>query len=210
MDKILVIGGGGHAKVIISILKKIGIYEIVGYTDLKGRGKILGVAYLGNDNRLEELYSKENIKNAVIGIGQIRNVESRKKIAEDVRKIGFEFPSIISPDSIINEDVSIGRGTVIMDSAVINSGTKIGTFSIVNTKASIDHDCEISDFVHIAPGVTLSGGVKVGNGSLIGAGVTIIQYKSIGENCIIGAGSLVVKDCLEKGKYLGIPAKLII
>jgi len=209
MVKIVVIGGGGHAKVVISILKKLNNYEIIGYTDIENKGEILGVEYLGSDKILEELFLNKNIKNVAIGIGQIKNVEFRKRTIKKLIKIGFEFPVIISPDSVINEDVKIGQGTVVMDGVIINSGSFIGDFSIINTKVSIDHDCKIGDFVHIAPGVTISGGVKIGSDTFIGAGATIIQYKKIGENIIIGAGSVVVNDLIESGTYIGSPARKV-
>jgi UDP-perosamine 4-acetyltransferase len=207
MDKIVVVGGGGHGKVVISIIQKIDDYEIVGYTDVENKGEILGIKYLGNDKILEELFLNKNIKNAAIGIGQIKNVEARKDTIEKLTEIGFEFPVIISPDATINEDVKIGNGTVVMDGVVINTGTEIGKFCIINTNSAVDHDCNIGDYVHIAPGVTISGGVKIGNNTFIGAGTTIIQYKEIGENIIIGAGSVVVKDLIDSGTYFGVPAR---
>ena len=207
MDKIIVIGGGGHAKVVISILKKLSNYEIIGYTDIENKGEILGIKYLGNDEILEELFFNKNIKNAAIGIGQIQNVESRKDTIKKLIIIGFEFPVIISPDSVINEDSKICQGTVVMDGVIIQTSTNIGKFCIINTKSSLDHDCMIGDYIHIAPGVTISGGVEIGDNSLIGASATIIQYKKIGKNIIIGAGSVVVNDLIESGTYFGIPAR---
>lgn len=161
MKKIIVIGGGGHAKVVISIIKKLNNFDIIGYTDIENNSDILGVEYLGNDEILEELFLNKNIKNAAIGIGQIKNVESRKETIEKLLKIGFEFPVIISPNAVVNEDVKLGEGTVVMDGVIINSGAFIGDFSIINTKTSIDHDCKIGDYVHIAPGVTISGALKL-------------------------------------------------
>jgi len=208
-DKIVIIGGGGHAKVLISILKKLNKYVVAGYTDIKNNGRILDVEYLGNDNVFSELFFKKNIRNAVIGIGQIKNIEYRKTLIEKYIKIGFNFPVIVSPNSIINEDVKLGKGTVVMDGAIINSGSEIGSFCIINTKSSIDHDCKIGNFVHIAPGVTISGGVKIGNNTLIGIGASIIQYKEIGKNIVIGAGAVVIYDLIKPGTYIGIPARKI-
>lgn len=205
MDEIIVIGGGGHAKVVISILKKIGKYKIIGYADIKNQGPILGIEHIGTDEDINNY----NVSMAAIGIGVLENFKIRYKIINNYIKKGFTFPSILSPDAIVNEEVSIGEGTVLMDGVVINSGTSIGNFSIINTRSSIDHDCKIGDFVHIAPGVTLSGGVQIGSNSLIGIGSTVIQYKTIAENCIIGAGTVITKDCLESGKYAGIPMKRI-
>jgi sugar O-acyltransferase (sialic acid O-acetyltransferase NeuD family) len=206
MEKLIVIGGGGHSKVVISILKKLNRYEIMGYTDIEDKGSILGIPYMGNDERLKELYVKENVKNAVIAVGQITNVNKRIEIGRRLKSIGFSLPSIVSPHAILSEDVIVSEGAVIMNGTVINPGTTIGAYSIINTMASIDHDCNIGNFVHIAPGVTLSGSVKVGNNVLIGTGAVVIHNKTIVEDCIVGAGAVVVVDCLEPGIYVGNPA----
>lgn len=206
MDKIVVIGGGGHAKVLISIVKRLENFEIIGYTDMQDNGRILGIPYLGNDDELTKLVEK-GIKKAVFGIGQIKNYEIRRKIVLKVKSLGFNFPPICAPSAIINEGVLLGEGVVVMDGAVINSGTKIGDFSIVNTNASVDHDCEIEEFVHIAPGVTLSGDVHVHRFTLVGTGAAVIQGITIGEGCVIGAGSAVMRNCASNGLYIGSPAK---
>lgn len=207
-EKIVVIGGGGHAKVIISILKKLNNYEIVGYTDIESKGDILGIEYLGKDDKLNSLFS-EGIINAVIGLGQIKSSALRRKIVDFCNSIDFNLPAIISPNAIINEDVRIGKGTVVMDGVTINSGSTIGECSIVNTNASIDHDCKIGDFTHIAPGVTLSGKVNVGNDVLIGTGSNIIQQINIPDKTIISAGSTVLQSINKKGIYRGNPVSLI-
>lgn len=206
MDKIVIIGGGGHAKLVISILKKINNYEIVGYTDVENKGEILGVRYIGNDSILKNLY-KNGIENVVLGLGFIKSNKKRKNVLEEISNIDFHYPVIISNNAVINEDVTAGMGTVIMDGVVISSGTRIGNFCIISTKSSMGHDCIIKNHVHIAPGVTLSGGVEIGNNVLIGAGATIIQYKKVVDNTIIGAGSTVVEDINEPGLYVDIPAR---
>lgn len=204
MKEIIVIGGGGHAKVVISIIKKIDKFRLLGYVDIKNRGSILGIDYLGND---DDYLKKPATKNAVLGIGITVKNNNRYNIIEKFLNNDFNFPVIISPDAIVNEDVKINAGTVIIDGAIINSGSKIGAFSIINTGSSIDHDCLIGDHVHIAPGAFLNGGVKVGDRSFIASGSTIIQFHEIGKDCVIGAGAVVTKDCLSTGTYLGIPAR---
>lgn len=186
-EKIVVIGGGGHAKVLISILKKIDKYNIVGYSDIIDKGLILNVPYVGTDDILKNLYKLKKVRLAAVGIGQIKNIELRKAVIEKISTIGFQFPSIISPNSIINEDVKIGRGTVIMDGVILQLGVEIGEYSIINTRTSIDHDCIIGDFVHVAPGCTICGEVKVGNETFLGTGteVTISGGKFIKANTFV-------------------------
>ena len=209
MDNIVIIGGGGHAKVLINIIKKNNDFAITGYTDNNDCGEQLGIKYLGNDTILGELITNNKCSHAALGVGQINLNNKRYIITGSIKNLGYKFPAIISKDSIINEDVSIGEGTVVFDGVVINSGSKIGKFSILNTGVIIDHDCEIGDHTHIATGAVLSGGVKVRSNSMIGAGATVIQYKEIAESCMIGAGAVVTNDLKEPGVYAGIPAKKI-
>ena len=207
MDKIVVIGGGGHAKVVISLLKKKRDYKICGYVDVIDKGSILDVSYLGDDSVLGDLFEHDEVSNAVIGVGDTGNASLRMSLIEKALRMGFSFPAIISPQAVVNEDITFGEGTVVMDGVVVNSGTKIGRFAIINTRSSIDHDCVIGDFVHIGPGAVLCGGVRVEYNSFIGAGTVVTQYKKIGEQCIIGSGAVVVDDCVSGGIYLGVKAQ---
>lgn len=209
MENIVIIGGGGHAKVLISIIRKSNNYAIVGYTDNTDRGEILGQRYLGNDDVLEDLISREVCNLAAIGVGQVTVSETRLQIIEKIKNLGYRFPVIISSDAVVNEDVQFGDGTVVFDGAVINSGSRLGSYCIINTGAIVEHDCLIDDLVHIAPRAVLSGGVKVGMQSMVGCGAVVLQRKQIGQNCMIGAGAVVVRDCMVFGTYVGVPARKI-
>lgn len=207
--RVIVIGGGGHAKVVISLLKKLSGYDIVGYTDAKNNGDLLSSVYLGNDDVLKRIVNEQNIDALVVGVGQIKNAAQRRKIVNDLEELNVGFPALVSPDAVVNEEVSIGNGTVVMDGAVIQPMSRVGAFCIVNTSCSIDHDCTIGDFVHVAPGVTISGGVEIGNDVLVGAGSTIIQGVRICSNVLIGAGSVVYRDIVEPGLYIGNPLRKV-
>ncbi|MBN1405322.1 MAG: acetyltransferase [Candidatus Omnitrophica bacterium] len=200
-NKIILIGGGGHCKVVIDAIDLSGKFDIYGIVDpaLKKDSKVLGVTVIGKDDILPDIFKK--VKYAFITVGSIGNCEIRKKIYSNLNKIGFKLPVIAHPKSVIAKDViaNIGEGTFIAAGAIVNPGIVIGKNAIINTKASVDHDCTIGDFVHIAPGVTLSGVVKVGNETHIGTGANIIQCVAIGKNCIIGAGITVRKD-MKNGK----------
>lgn len=209
-EKIVIIGGGGHAKVVASILKQLPAFEVLGYTDREDRGSLLGLPYLGEDGELLRIKAHTPHCAAVLGVGTLGDTALVERLYAQAQELGFFLPTIISPAAVVAEDVKIGQGTVIMSGVVINAGTRIGRGAIINTNSSLDHDCAIGDFTHIAPGVTLSGGVKVGSRCLVGTGASIIHYKTVGDQCIIGAGAVVVKDCLESGTYVGIPAKLLV
>jgi sugar O-acyltransferase (sialic acid O-acetyltransferase NeuD family) len=209
MDAIVAVGGGGHAKVVLGILKKLKRYRIVGYTDLHDRGKVLGVPYLGSDGDLASLSAREESLKAVLAVGQVSVGITRHEIWTRVNSPALCFPAIVSPDAIVNEEVSIGNSAVVMDGAVINCGAMIGQGAIVNTDSTIEHDVVISDWVHVAPGATISGGTNIGRYSMVGAGATVIEGISITEGCIIGAGAVVVRDLTIAGTYVGCPAHRI-
>jgi sugar O-acyltransferase (sialic acid O-acetyltransferase NeuD family) len=209
MDPIVVIGGGGHAKVVLSILHKLGKYQILGYTDLKDSGVLLGADYLGSDQELTSMAAERTSLNAVLAIGQVGLGKARRELQTRLQSLSLSFPSIVSPNALLNEEVRIGVGVTVMDGVVINSGASIGQGAIVNTNSTVEHDVRIEDWVHIAPGVTISGGVTIGRFSMIGVGATVIEGKQIASECIVGAGATVVNDLTEPGVYVGSPARRI-
>ncbi len=209
MEKIVIIGGGGHARVLISIVKKLNRFDILGYVDTQDRGIIFDVNYLGDDAILQSIITQFPQCSAALGIGTVHTGEKRRSIYQRIKKIGFSFPSIVSPVAVVNSNTEIYEGVVIMDGAVINCGSIIGQGSIINTNSTIDHDCTIGEFVHIAPGSVLCGNVTVGFLTLIGAGATVIQGISIAGNCVIGAGSVIIENIDETGTFAGNPARRI-
>jgi sugar O-acyltransferase (sialic acid O-acetyltransferase NeuD family) len=206
MKEIVVIGGGGHAKVLISVLKS-ALWDVLGYVDPVDRGVILGVLYLGTDTALPGVLTAHHDCCAVIGLGKTDASPRRSELQEEVEALGFEFPAIVSARAVVNIEVELGAGTAVFDGAVVNSGTVIGRGCIVNTHSTVEHDCRIADNVHVASGATVSGGVTVGANCMIGAGATVVQGLRICRECLIGAGAAVVADIDTPGTYVGVPAR---
>jgi sugar O-acyltransferase (sialic acid O-acetyltransferase NeuD family) len=209
MQEIVVVGGGGHAKVVLSILKKRKGFNILGYTDLRDNDRLRGVPFLGSDRELSSLAAGHAGLNAIIGVGQVGLGRLRQELWERLYSIGLTFPHIVSPDATVNEEVVVAEGAVVMDGAVINPGSRIGRGAIVNTNSTVEHDVTLDEWVHVAPGATISGGVRIGRFSMIGVGATVIEGVQIAANTIIGAGATVVRDLAEPGVYVGCPARRI-
>jgi UDP-perosamine 4-acetyltransferase len=205
-EKIIMIGGSGHAKVLINIIQKNNQYDIIGYVDFEDLGEIFGVKYLGGDNCLIDLYNS-GINKAVLGIGQVHLTKKRFEVVSKIKNIGFYFPVIISRDAVINQQVSFGEGTQIFDGAVVNCCTTIEEFTIINTNATVEHDFKIGNFCHIATGAVLSGGAEIGDYSMIGSNAVVVHYKTIVPECFVGSGGVVIKDISEKGIYVGNPVR---
>ena len=191
MNKIILIGGGGHCKSVIDVIEQEARFEIAGIIDkpeLLG-SKILGYSVIGNDFDLESLAKK--YKNALITVGQIKSVLVRVKLYDLVINTGFILPSIISPSAYISKHSKIGNGTVVMGNAIVNANSSVGDNCIINSKALVEHDCKISDHCHISTNATINGGVKIGSKSFIGSNVTTKNNIIINENSFIKAGTLV-------------------
>lgn len=199
---LVIIGAGGHAKVVIEVARSLG-YEIAGCTGHSSQGKdVLGVPYLGNDTILPEL-SARGLKKVFIALGDNKR---REESANQAVPLGYELATLVSPHACISPSAQIEPGALIMPGAIINAATIIKRLCIINTGASVDHDCIIEDAAHIAPGAHLSGGVRVGRRVLIGTGSAIIPNMTVGDDTIVGAGSVVVKPLPAKCLAYGNPA----
>ncbi|MGY0372538.1 acetyltransferase [Clostridium sp. JNZ J1-5] len=209
MEKIVLVGGGGHCKVIIDIIKSTKKYEIIGVTDNNKIGeKLLDVPIIGNDDMLPELF-KSGVKNAFVSLGALNNIEVRDKIYNKLKKIGFNIPKLIHNKAVVSPYTEIHDGTCIMAGAIVNAGAVINENSIINTSSVIEHDCIIGRNTHVSPRSCIAGGCSIGENSHIGAGCCIIQGINIGSNVVIGAGAVVLKDIKDHVTAVGIPAKII-
>jgi sugar O-acyltransferase (sialic acid O-acetyltransferase NeuD family) len=198
---IIVLGSGGHAKVLIEVLRQ-SEHEIIGITnlDILKQPDFFGVKILGSDDQvLNYLPSEIGLVNA---IGSMPNNNFRRTLAEKMEKEGYSFIQVIHSSAVIAADVDIGWGAQIMANVVMQPGVKIGRHCIINTGVNIDHDTVIEEHCHLAPGVTLSGNVTVGRGTHVGTGTSIIQGVTVGQNCIIAAGSVIFKDVPANTKLI--------
>jgi UDP-perosamine 4-acetyltransferase len=209
MTSIIGIGAGGHAKVMLEILRLDPGCRLVGLLDrnreLWGK-EIAGVPVLGGDELLDKLRA-EGIHHAFIGVGSAGNSARRQKLYELALSHGFQVVPAIHPQAVISPSARIGAGVAIMAGAIINADAQIGDNVIINTGAIVEHDCSIGNHTHIATGALLAGGVHIGNGSHVGVGASVKQGMRIGRNAIVGAGAAVVKDVPENSVFAGVPAR---
>ena len=181
--KVVGIGAGGHAKVIIDILSQFPDIEVVGLVELATRlfgEAVAGSLILGDDQLLPQLLA-EGVGVAFIGIGGVGNNLPRAKSFERILSLGFDMINAIHSHAVVAKSARLGRGVCIMAGAVVNPAAEIGDNVILNTHCTVEHDCTIGDHVHIAPGATLSGAVQVGRLSHIGTGASVRQGIRIGE-----------------------------
>jgi len=197
-EPVVVIGAGGHGKVVVSTLLAAGIPVPCVLDDdrEKWASEIFGVPVRGPVS--DEV---EPGRLAVLGIG--RN-EERKRIAE---ALNLDWATVIHPHAWVHPSVNLGAGAVVFAGAIVQPDTVIGRHVIVNTGALIDHDCEIGDYAHVAPGVKLSGGVRLDEGVFLGIGSCAIPGVHVGEWTTVGAGAAVVNDLPSGVTAVGVPAR---
>lgn len=201
MNKLIIIGAGGHGRVIADIAYLNGYRDIafLDDADIETSG---GFPVVGKVSDFEK-YSGSDF---VVAFGD--NM-FRERITRNICEYGLKLITLIHPRAVLARDVVVGKGTVIMAGAVVNTGTIIGDGSIINTCSSVDHDCVIGAYSHIAVGAHVAGEVKVGDRVFIGAGGVVIHDIKICDDTVVGAGAVVVKNVLKKGVYVGVPATLI-
>lgn len=204
---IIVLGAGGHAKVLIGCLMAVSavIIGIVDPDEKRFGTKVLGVPVLGGDDVIAGFSSSEIL--LVNGLGSVGLPVNRQQLFERFKELGYAFASVVHPSAVIAPDVVLGEGAQVMAGAVIQPGCLIEADSIINTRASVDHDCIIGCHVHIAPGVTFSGGVTVGVCSHIGTGAVVVQGVFIGSGCLVAAGAVVTKNIVDGATVRGVPAR---
>lgn len=205
---VVVLGGGGHARVLVGVLRRLDV-EILGLADPNQQQGSLchGCNVLGDDDAMLA-YSSEQIElvngiGSIPGDGGLRECLFRKFLGD-----GYKFKTVIDPSAIVVYETTLGEGCQVMAGAIIQTGVAISENCIINSGAIVEHDCRIGPHVHIAPGATLSGGVKLAERVHVGTGAVLIQNVEVGANSIIGAGAVVTKNAPENS--IVYPARSII
>lgn len=191
MTPIVLVGSGGHCRACIDVIeatKKFEIAAIVGQQNELGN-EILGYSVQHCDSQLEELAALH--VNFLITVGQIKTNAVRVKLYETIKKLGGEFPSIISPLAYVSPNASVGEGTIVMHFAMINTGATVGSNCIINTRALVEHDAKIGRHCHVATGAIINGGTSIEDDCFIGSGATIRECIQIQRGSVIGAATWV-------------------
>jgi UDP-perosamine 4-acetyltransferase len=207
----IILGGGGHARVLIDSLQMVGEVNILGILDPDEKlwGKSMqDIPILGNDERLPECI-KQGADSFIVGLGSIGNFQERQRLYSYALSLELEPLPVIHPTATCSRWAKVGLGLQMLPRSIINAGAIIGDNVILNSGAIVEHDCVLGDHVHVATGAQLASGVRLGEGVHIGAGATVRQLISVGEGALVGCGAAVVKDVPPYTTVVGVPAMVM-
>ena len=207
MKDIYIIGASGFGREVAWLIEELDEFNVIGFVDDNKEiqdKKINDIPVVGG---IPFLIDQKEETNVVIAIG---NPTIRYKIYEQLKENkNIKFPNIIAKDVRISNSNKLGIGNIICTQSILTVNITLGNFNHINLDCTVGHDVILHDFVTVYPSVNISGNVVVGNYSELGTGTKIIQGKSVTENVIIGAGSVVIKDLIEKGTYVGSPVRKV-
>jgi len=204
--RLIILGAGGHARVVSSIAAQTPDLQLVGVADCSeaSLGEKIGATEVVGTYADLEKWKASGVTHVAVALGD--NVERRRLLAEAERQ-GFIAATLIHPSAIIETNAVIGAGSVVCAGAILCAEVRIGKGAIINTGVIVDHETIIGDYGQISPGCRLAGRVTVGEGAFIGTGAIILPSVTVGSYSVVGAGAVVIEDVPQKATVVGIPAK---
>ncbi|MEM1185199.1 MAG: NeuD/PglB/VioB family sugar acetyltransferase [Planctomycetota bacterium] len=211
--RIALIGGGGHAKVIIDAVRMMGrfataldhVVAIVDDDSSKHGSEIMGIPVIGPT----VMVSQADADSIFVAVGSAGDARPRRRLFDIATASGLALPTIAHPASIVSPDASIGDGTCLLAASVVQVAATVGANVIVNTGAIVEHDATIGDHSHVCPGAVVLGNARVGQACHIGAGSVVVQGVRVGDGAVVAAGAVVRADVEPNQVVGGVPARVM-
>ena len=202
---LVLIGGGGHARVVAEAARSRGVFDVVGYVDpqrCEDTERLLGLTYLGGD----EWIKSHNEVSLILAVGALGRTARRREMVGRLGVPDSRWATIVHADACVSPTASIAAGAVVFAGVVVQSGVRLGLHTIVNTGALVDHDVSLGDYAQLAPGAVVGGGTSIGTCAFIGLGARVRDHIRIGDEAIVGMGSVVLNDVASRETVVGVPA----
>ncbi len=208
--RLVVIGGGEHARVVIEAARsRPDLWEVSGFLDLQSNSETerrLGVPRLGSDQEGRELSAGGNVV-FVLGLAALDSRDARVKLTNAYDSEGARWATIVHASAWVSPSVDVGEGVFVSAGALVNSGARIERHAVINTGAIIEHDVVIEEFSQVSPGAVIGGGARVGRNAYVGLGARIRDHVEIGEGAVVGMGAVVVASVPKEVVVVGHPAR---
>jgi UDP-perosamine 4-acetyltransferase len=205
----VILGGGGHARVLVDALTSGGLglsCVILDADSSKWGSRLYDVPILGGDELLPGL-AQRGVVHFVVGLGSTGDNRNRRRLFELGLAHGLKPVTVMHPTAVCSRWATVGVGCQLLPGSIVNAGSRLGTNVLINSGAIVEHDCVLGDHVHVATGARLASTVRVAAEAHIGAGASVRQCIAIGEGAIVGVGAAVVTDVLPFTTVVGVPAR---
>lgn len=166
MKCLLIIGAGGHGKVVAEVARDIG-YEKIDFLDDNNPEAI---GRISDIEKLSDQYS-----DAFVAIG---NNKLRGELLQKLKECGYVIPTLIHPTAYVSRTATLGSGTVVEPKAIVNAGSHVGEGSIVSVGSIVDHDVNVGACCHINAGAIVKAGANVDAFRKLEAGEVVLGYES--------------------------------
>lgn len=203
--RVVILGAGGHGKVVLEVLRRQNTADVVGFLDDDPRihgAQVSGAPIIGPIALLSDL-ADQGIEFFVPAIGDNRVRAEKFRLGQE---LGLRPWDAIHPHTIVACDAAAGTGLQMLPGAIINPAARIGQNVVLNTGCIVEHDCRVEDHCFLGPGVALGGNVEIGEGCLLGVGAVVLPRCAVGPWCVVGAGAVVTKDVPAEQVVVGVPA----
>lgn len=206
MSRVVILGAGGHGRVLLDVLRAAKTKGLAGFTDPIVRAKSVdGLALLGGDDALRRFPPAR--ARLVNGLGVARSTAARRKLHEAWTARGYRFLTVVAPNAVISRSAVLHEGCQVVTRAVVHPGAVIGENAVLNTACVVEHDAVVGAHAFISPGAVLCGDVRIGAGAFIGAGAVVLPGVTVGAGAVVGGGALVARDVPEWTTAVGVPAR---
>lgn len=205
--QLVLLGAGGHAKVLLDILQQQGIRPVacISPSPLPAHPLFAGISHFATDTALQNFDPQAVM--LINGVGALPGSSRRFALFDEAKSLGFQFFSVISTSAQISPFVTLGEGVQIFPHAIVNVDSQIADNVIINTRALVEHDCLIGKHSVLSPAAVLCGQVQTGQQVFIGAGAVVIQSVRIGDRAMVAAGAMLAHDLLPDSKIYPARAK---
>ncbi len=203
------IGGGGHARVLVDALQAAGV-EVLGILERDPTDwgtTVSGVPVLGGDD-LAHTYPPGTVTLA-LAVAGFGDRPRRRAVYAAWRDRGYDWATIVHPGATVSPSAEIGEGAQVLAGAIVNPGAKVGPMAILNTGSIVEHDCVLGEGAHLAPGAVLGGGAHVGAWAQVGIHASVLHGRRVEAFAIVGAGAVVTCDVDEATVVTGVPARFV-
>lgn len=207
MRHAVVLGTGGHCRVILSLLAAGQRHDVMSIIELGSPRlgeRIMGVLVTPNPDNLPALCGRGDV-DVFLAIG---NNDMRKHWWEKVKTLGLIMPNLVSPHALVNNSATLGESNVICARAFVGPQAELGNNNLINTASIVDHEVRVGHHCHLAPSATIAGRSILKDLCFIGAGAIIVDGVSVASRTVIGAGATLIRTVEQPGGvYIGVPAK---